>query len=164
MAIFEEAVEIVLKHEGGYVNDPKDPGGETKYGISKRAFPMIDIKALTVENAKELYRVNYWNKINGDQLTNQMLAANIFDFAVNAGIVQSVKTIQRVLNIQADGICGKDTIAAINNFPNPKILNEQFAVKRFEYYKEIIQKNPGLSVFLKGWKARCSHFITEGII
>jgi hypothetical protein len=59
---FERAVAFVLRHEGGYVNDPRDPGGETKYGISKRAYPRLDIKGLTEADAKEIYRRDYWEK------------------------------------------------------------------------------------------------------
>ncbi len=65
---WEKAISFVLKWEGGYSNDPYDSGGETKYGISKRSYPNLDIKNLTLEQAKEIYKRNYWDKIDGDNL------------------------------------------------------------------------------------------------
>ena len=86
MADFNKAIAIILKHEGGYVNDPDDPGGETNMGITKRDFPHLDITNLTVEQAKEIYKEKYWDTINGDDITNQTVATQIFDFGVNAGV------------------------------------------------------------------------------
>jgi len=78
-------MDFVLSWEGGYVNDPRDPGGETKYGISKRAHPDVDIKNLTIEQAKAIYREEYWNRINGDELTFPEALA-LMDFAVHSGV------------------------------------------------------------------------------
>ncbi len=86
MADFEKAVAVVLRHEGGYVNDPDDPGGETNYGISKRAYPHLDIARLTVEQAKAIYRADYWERIAGDSLTSQHYANALLDTAVNMGV------------------------------------------------------------------------------
>jgi lysozyme family protein len=85
MNLFDHCVTLILKEEGGYVNHPNDPGGETKYGISKRSHPNVDIKNLTVEQAKEIYRVNYWNRISADKLPPD-LALIAFDCAVNQGV------------------------------------------------------------------------------
>ena len=159
MADFKKAILIIIKHEGGYVNDPKDPGGETKFGISKRAFPSIDIKNLTLDKACELYKVNYWNPIQGDLVKSQDIATNLFDFVVNAGIYAGVKTIQKVLNVISDGKLGPGTLAAIND-RDEKILNVEFTKARFEYYKSIVIKNPDLNKFLVGWKKRCESFVT----
>ncbi|KWT77357.1 glycosyl hydrolase 108 family protein [Candidatus Magnetominusculus xianensis] len=68
-AYYTAAVRFVLDAEGGYVNDPDDPGGETKYGISKRAYPSLDIKSLTIEDAKRLYRRDYWGRASCDALS-----------------------------------------------------------------------------------------------
>ena len=65
---FETVVHMVLEHEGGYVNHPSDPGGETKYGISKRAYPDVDIAELTKDDAADLYKRDYWDRIKGDDL------------------------------------------------------------------------------------------------
>jgi lysozyme family protein len=86
---FERAFELVLGHEGGYVNDPQDPGGETKFGISKRAYPNEDIKALTVERARELYLRDYWLASGCEQVADEAMAILLFDCAVNQGVFRA---------------------------------------------------------------------------
>lgn len=162
MANFNEAIDIILKHEGGYVNDPKDPGGETKYGISKRAFPSLDIKNLTIDKAKEIYKINYWEPVKGELINHQILATNIFDFAVNAGVVVSVKTIQKLVNVSIDGKLGLVSTVAINQ-RNGDELNFSFTKERFEFYKRLCEKKPDLLKFLNGWKIRCKSFVKENI-
>ena len=83
---FERAFEMVIGAEGGYVNDPHDPGGETKFGISKRAYPNEDIKALTIERARELYLRDYWLAAGCDQIADEAMAMLLFDCAVNQGV------------------------------------------------------------------------------
>ena len=96
---FERVIGIVLEHEGGYVNDPVDPGGETNYGISKRAYPDIDIGALTREQAKAIYRRDYWDRLTLDRLeTDPMLRGSMFDMAVNSGPLRAVELLQRAAN------------------------------------------------------------------
>lgn len=112
--IFNEAFKIVIGHEGGYVNDPKDPGGETKYGISKRAYPSENIKALTLERAKELYKRDYWDKVQAEKLPKQIRLA-VFDAAVNSGISQTIKWLQRAVGVVDDGIFGPATARAVLN-------------------------------------------------
>ena len=77
MADFEKAVEFVLRMEGGYVNDPKDPGGETNFGIAKKSYPGVDIKNLTEEQAEEIYKRDYWEKYNIGELASDDLALTI---------------------------------------------------------------------------------------
>lgn len=81
---FEKALKFVLKWEGGYVNDPKDPGGETNYGISKKSYPNEDIKNMTLERAKKIYYENYWLKSGCDKLSYP-LDMIMFDTSVNMG-------------------------------------------------------------------------------
>lgn len=83
---FERAFEIVIGHEGGLVDDPRDPGGLTKFGISQRAYPSLDIKALTLEQAKGIYYEDYWLKAGCDQLVDEPMAILVFDCAVNQGV------------------------------------------------------------------------------
>jgi len=89
---FEKALKFVLKWEGGYSNDPNDPGGETKYGISKRSYPHEDIKNMTLERAKEIYYQNYWLKAGCDGLTFPFNIV-VFDTAVNMGRSRAIKFI-----------------------------------------------------------------------
>ena len=85
MSFFLQAFDIVIGEEGGYVNDPKDPGGETKYGISKREYPNLNIPELTLEQAQEIYRRDYWNALNCDSHPWEM-ALVLFDCGVNHGV------------------------------------------------------------------------------
>lgn len=108
---FKNCLDVTLAHEGGYVNDPNDPGGETKFGISKRAHPKVDIGNLTVAQAGEIYRRSYWSPIRGDDLPAGLdLVA--FDGAVNSGIMRGAKWLQHALNVTPDGKIGPSTISA----------------------------------------------------
>ena len=114
---FFEAIEIILKHEGGYVNDKDDPGGETKYGITKRFYPNIDIKYLTKKEAKQIYKDDYWDKNRVDELPEQ-LRYIFFDMCVNMGRGTAVKILQRSAvssgqKIAVDGGLGPMTLKAI---------------------------------------------------
>lgn len=102
---FDIAFDRLMGHEGGYVNDPNDPGGETNWGISKRSYPDVDIKNLTREGAKDIYRRDFWNRINGDRL-HDGVAFQTFDVAVNSGIETAVRMLQRALNVADDGHWG----------------------------------------------------------
>lgn len=130
LATFDQAVGMVLKHEGGYVNDPVDPGGETKYGISKRAYPKVDIAGLTVDGAKAIYKRDYWDAIGADQLpANVRYAA--FDTAVNMGVGVARKFLKE---------SGGDL--------------DKFIGLRRARYAAIIQKNPKMAKYQKGWNNR----------
>lgn len=112
MSAFEKAFALVLGHEGGYVNHPNDPGGETKYGITKRTYPNEDIKNLTVGQAKAIYKRDFWDRVNGDELP-PALALVCFDAAVNSGPGQAAKWLQAVLGVKADGVIGPVTLRAV---------------------------------------------------
>lgn len=110
MTAFDEAFMFVVGSEGGYVNDPRDPGGETKYGISKRAFPNLDIARLTLDDAKTIYKTNYWNELRCDDLP-PAVALVVFDAAVNAGVSASAKWLQAAVGAKQDGVVGPQTVA-----------------------------------------------------
>lgn len=113
MTAFERALELVLRHEGGYVNDPHDPGGETKYGISKRAYPNEDIRNMTQDRAAQIYRADYWTPIRGNDLP-ESVAPMVFSMAVNMGVRVAIKHLQYCLGVQSDGIIGPKTLAALD--------------------------------------------------
>ena len=94
---FDEIIEVTLHHEGGYVHDPKDLGGETNFGIAKRFYPKVDIKNLTKEGAKEIYKKDYWDKNKVDRLPDD-LKHIFFDMCVNQGRGTAVKILQRAIN------------------------------------------------------------------
>lgn len=109
---FDNAFKRTVGHEGGYVNDPNDRGGETKYGISKRAYHSLDIAALTLDEARAIYLRDYWMPCACDALP-PMTAAAVFDLAVNAGRDAAIRDLQLALGVDADGVIGPKTWAAI---------------------------------------------------
>ncbi len=133
---FTLGLKFVFKWEGGYVNDPGDPGGETKYGISKRAYPNLDIYNLTKEQAVQIYLRDYWNKVGCDQYDLQPeLSISIFDAAVNCGVAR----VKRWLN---------------EDFNPPRALTaEEFNARREHYY--LVEVKESLRIrYLKGWMNR----------
>lgn len=143
--LFERCFEILIGHEGGYVNDPNDRGGETKFGISKRAYPRVDIKALTLEQAKAIYAADCWTPIRGDDLAPE-LALLVFDCAVNSGVGCAVDLLQRACNVRRDGVLGKVTVAAASAVGVPA---------RFHLERAMYQTKLGnWPSFGKGWCIR----------
>lgn len=150
---FSSVIKMILEHEGGYVNHPSDPGGETKYGISKRAYPDIDIANLTEEDAEEIYYRDYWSKIKGDDLP-PAVACVIMDYAVNSGISRASKAIQHACGIKkGDGIIGPHTLSAI--WAETKEKGEEHIVNEVTRLRQEFIR--GLSIyetFGKGWERR----------
>ena len=151
---FSEAIEIVLKHEGGYVNDPDDPGGETNYGISKRSFPKYDIKNLTEEDAKDIYKRHYWDVSKAQKLKDE-LRLDYFDMCVNMGQRTAVKCLQKATNnapgtkIAVDGRIGPNTIKE-----SKRVSANRLRSFRVLYYAKLIMKKPTLEKYYYGWFKR----------
>lgn len=118
---FEQAFDRLIGHEGGYVNNPADPGGETNWGISKRSYPHINIKELTRDGAKEIYRKDFWLRINGDKMYDGV-AYQLFDFAVNSGIETAVRYLQRAIGVADDGHWGPRSQAAADAMSESDII------------------------------------------
>jgi len=153
MKSFDEIIEKVLEHEGGYVNDPTDLGGETKYGITKRFYPDVDIKNLTIEQAKKIYKNDYWDK-NRIESVPQELWHIFFDMCVNMGRRTAVKILQRAANstgkgIEVDGGLGPKTCKALNG-----VNIERVRAYRVKYYVDLINKKPEQEKFYFGWFRR----------
>lgn len=147
MGDFDACIDYVLGHEGGYVNHPDDPGGETQWGISKRAFPHLEISALTRDQAITIYRCDYWLTVRAD-LFPAGLALLLFDSAVNNGTQTAVKLLQRALRVTEDGIPGPNTqTAAILRMPDALT---DFAAERARYYALL----PTVRAFGRGWYRR----------
>jgi lysozyme family protein len=102
---FDDAVARTLTSEGNYVNNPNDPGGETKYGISKRSYPTVNIKELTLVQAKLIYKRDFWDPLHGDTL-HSAVSYQLFDFAVNSSIQTAIRYYQRALGVADDGHWG----------------------------------------------------------
>lgn len=186
MANFEIAHKITADCEGGYVNDPKDAGGETIFGIARNIWKDLplwkivddykkivgDLKLKSerkqleklclgnkefVEAKNAFYKAQFWDKVKGDEISSQALANNVYDFAVNAGVKQAVKTLQRALNITDDGVFGNGTLNACNNAESTKINND-FCKGRENFYKDLVKRKPQNEKFLKGWLSRVQRF------
>lgn len=108
---FDVAFDRLIGNEGGYVNDPDDPGGETNWGISKRAYPNVNIKNLTRDQAKEIYRQDFWNRISANQLPDGV-AFQVLDFAINSGVETAIRYLQRAVGVADDGHWGRVSQAA----------------------------------------------------
>jgi len=155
MSKFDEIIEVVLEHEGGYVNDPKDPGGETNFGIAKRSHPDVDIKNLTKEGAKEIYKEVYWDKNKVESLPEELWHI-YFDMCVNQGKSRAVKIIQRAVNgkggsLTVDGGMGPMTIAAIGK---SRVELDRVRAYRVKYYADLVTRKPDLERFYFGWFKR----------
>lgn len=111
MSAFDLAFDRLMGHEGGYVNDPADPGGETKFGISKRSYPDEDIPNMTRERAKALFRRDFWDRVRGDNLLDGV-AFQLADFAYNSGPETAIRSFQRALGVADDGHWGPVSQAA----------------------------------------------------
>ncbi len=118
---FDEAFDKLIGHEGAYVNNPNDPGGETNWGISKRSYPNINIKDLTREGAKLIYKKDFWDVLDLEGFTNN-LRFQIFDFAVNSGIETAIRHLQKVINVADDGHWGPISKAAASLFTENELI------------------------------------------
>jgi lysozyme family protein len=155
---FNDIVRNTLKNEGGYVNDPADPGGETNFGISKRSHPYLDIKNLTESKAKSIYYRNYWLPAGCNLIKDFNLANKIFDLAVNLGIHAEVILLQRALRgfcarLSEDGLLGPQTMSAVAE-AEPVALLHAIKSEAAGYYRLICADKPDLRKFLEGWLIR----------
>jgi lysozyme family protein len=156
---WEFTVSQTLRYEGSvYTNDPLDPGGPTKYGITLTDYQLyIDkngtaesVKNLTIGQAKEIYRLHYWNDVHGDELLSPF-DFMIFDFGVNSGVEISVKAAQAIVGVTEDGKVGPKTIAAVNAH-DPLDFIEKFHAARMERYRS----RPAWPRFGGGWTTRAN--------
>jgi len=149
---FNWIIKFVLDAEGGYTDDPADPGGETNFGIDKRSHPDVGIKNLTVEQAKEIYWNEYWLKFSCDRF-EKPVGEVYFDCCVNTGQKQSNKFLQRAVGTDADGIIGPKTVSKLV-VEDPKVLANSIIIQRQRFYENLAEKRPALKKFLKGWTNR----------
>jgi len=155
---FAKAMPHVFTEEGGYVDNPKDPGGATNLGITistlsaweGRKVSKAEVKALTKDKATSIYKENYWDAIKGDDLPSGVDYA-VFDFAINSGPARAVKFLQRVVGVADDGVVGAKTLAAVHKVSADRIINT-LSDARLAWLKTLgTFKNFG-----KGWSARVS--------
>lgn len=147
---FEAAVAIVLELEGGdqFVDDARDPGGATRWGISQAAYPHLNIRELTEAQAREIYRRDYWDKVGCDFLPERIRLA-VFDCAVNQGVGMAVVLLQRALEVKDDGVLGPVTMREIRR-QRPRRILAAYLVQRALHYI----RNRNFAVFGRGWLTR----------
>jgi lysozyme family protein len=148
MNSFDDAFERLIGHEGGLVDHPSDPGGLTKFGISQRTYPGEDIRGMTLDRAKALYRRDFWGPAGCDAVPPG-LRFDLFDMAVNAGVRRAVQTLQRAAGETDDGILGPRTLQAISTMPPARLL-ARFNGHRLEHLASL----PTWPSFGRGWARR----------
>jgi len=149
---FDECLKMLLHHEGGYVNHPKDPGGETNLGVTKRVYEKWggtkDMKDLTVEDVAPIYKKEYWDRCKCDDLESGVDWV-VFDWAVNSGTGRSAKAIQKICGAAQDGAIGPKTLALIGKQDTQYVI-EEFGKVRQDFYESL----KTFDTFGKGWTRR----------
>jgi len=148
MGSFDKCFTRLLGNEGGYVNNPADPGGETNWGISKRSYPALDIKNLTQDDAKAIYKRDFWDSCRCEELF-PVLAFAVFDCAVNSGCRQAVKLLQQALGVEDDGVFGRVTMRRVND-EDASVLTAKYLGRRLEFMTNLRPWD----TFSKGWARR----------
>ena len=160
---FDKAMVVVFAHEGGYSDSPSDPGGPTNFGISTKFIKDnnldFDIKELTKDEAKLLYREYFWDPHRFSAITNSDFATKIFDTAVNIGPLPAIKIAQRVLMhiyepMLLDGIIGHQTLEALNHIVDANFFMNNYRDYLQHYYYDLVIRNPKLEPNLVGWLKR----------
>lgn len=152
---FDAALSKLLAHEGGYVEHPSDPGGETNMGISRRAYPLEDIRNLTRERAAQLYRRDYWGPAGCDCVPDAIRFA-LFDAAVHHGVRGAVRMLQGIVGEVQDGILGPRTLQAVQSMPAPRVA-ARFAGARLALMASL----PDWPAFGRGWARRMAVNLKE---
>jgi lysozyme family protein len=162
---YSYCLNAILHHEGGYVNHPKDPGGETNLGVTKRVYEewggTKDMKDLTVEDVGPIYEKNYWHRIKGDDLPSG-LDLCVFDMAVNAGPSRAAKFLQQIIGTTADGGIGPNTLRAVGNYVEEVGLQttiEEYQSGRQSYYEQLST----FETFGRGWTRRVDETTAKAI-
>lgn len=156
---FNKAFESLMLFEGGYSNDKLDLGKETKYGLTKRYYPHINIKDLTIDQAKSIYYKDYWLKNNYDKIRSNKIAEKVFHSTVHAGSHQSHIILQRALHsvgfrdVIEDGILGNITLDSVNK-SRPGYLLPALRSEIAGFYRLLIANKPSQSKFRNGWLKR----------
>ena len=188
MSNFDKAIKVILRHEGGYVNNPNDNGANTNHGITigflqgwgdlgdfdhDGDVDVQDIKNMTEEQATAIYKKTWWDMYKYDRITDLTIATKIFDFSVNMGASRAHKILQTALNnafglkLTVDGIIGNTTIAIINAVKDgsgEQQLIDAYSDEAWGFYQPLIANNPKFQVFEKGWKYRAYSIKTANSI
>jgi lysozyme family protein len=152
---FDTAFTKLMIHEGGTVDNPRDPGGLTRFGISKRSYPHLAIDTLTEWDAKQIYSRDFWGMVQAEALPDAV-RFSVFDGAVNSGPAQSIKWLQRAVGVTADGVIGPVTKAAFETL-NGDSINARYNGYRLEFMAGL----PNWENASKGWARRIATNLKE---
>tara|TARA_B110000444_G_C18428869_1_gene405855 strand:- start:77 stop:589 length:513 start_codon:yes stop_codon:yes gene_type:complete len=162
---YTKCLELILHHEGGYVNHPKDPGGETNLGVTKRVYEewggTKDMVDLLVEDVAPIYEKNYWGRTKCDDLPSG-LDLCVFDFAVNAGPGRAAKYLQQIIGTTVDGGIGPNTLKAVYNYVEEvgvQGMIEEYQSGRQSYYEQLST----FETFGRGWTRRVEETTAEAV-
>lgn len=147
---FDEAFDRLIGHEGGYAFSAKDPGGETKFGISKRSYPSLNIARLDRETAKAIYRKDFWDPLGEE--AHPAIKFQTFDFAVNSGIQTAIRKLQRAIGVADDGHFGPLSRAALHSLPVSDVLLLYLA-ERLDFITSLSTWD----AFGRGWTRRIAN-------
>lgn len=168
---YEKSLELILHHEGGYVDHPKDPGGETNLGVTKRVYEewcmtedltQKDMKDLEESDVAPIYKKNYWDRVKGDDLPTG-LDLCVFDFAVNAGPGRAAKYLQEMIGTTPDGGIGPMTLKALSVYVDSE--GREGAIKEYQrrrqaYYESLSH----FDTFGRGWTRRVDETTEEALL
>lgn len=170
-ANFERALKLVLKHEGGFVNNPRDPGGATNKGITIGTFrryvnakaTVDDLKRISDAEVSDIYRRQFWNAVQGSVLPSGLDYA-LFDFAVNSGPDRAIKYVQAAVGVKQDGKLGNETLSAISQHPTARLINS-LCDARLAFMRRAKDKQGRLlwDTFGKGWNTRVAGVRKESL-
>lgn len=158
-----DAQNFVSAWEGGYGDIPGDRGGPTKYGISSKAHPGLNVRGITEKQAKDIYHKNYWRKIQGDELPDDV-AKVLFDHSVLSGVSLASKHLQLIVGAKPDGIIGPKTLKKLNQYLQDNSSHElslKLLDKRRWLYRRIVGRNPSQKKFLPNWLSRVESLETS---
>jgi len=153
---FENCLKMLLKHEGGFVNHPKDPGGMTNLGVTKAVYDAHigrestekEMRALTPEDVAPIYKAKYWDKVRGDDLPSGLDWA-VFDWAVNSGPGRAAKALQKAVGVTQDGAIGPMTLRAVANHEPAELIDQIYHIRQ-HFYESL----KTFDTFGKGWTRR----------
>lgn len=173
MANFTEANRIVSANEGGYQKISSDPGNfnslgqnvGTNWGVNAKVYESHigrppteqDMRSMSIHTAHSIFKLKYWDRIKGDQITNQKVANMFYDGAINHGVGLMSKFVQRIIGVPDDGVIGPISLAAINAF-NPATLHKEMKERRRALYYDIVRRKPEMEMWLNGWLKRIDRF------
>lgn len=163
MANHKVLMPFILAYEGGYSNKKSDRGGATNKGVTLTTFRSVygasktvnDLKAITNEQWEHVYKKYYWDKCMADDIKSQSVANLLVDFAWHSGVSRAVRYLQQTVGVKVDGIMGKQTLAAVNNYKHGAwVVFDKLKVARVSFLNGIVKNDPSQAANLKGWMNR----------